>query len=161
MTIRRVGGQLLDDGRTCIACDAPAVAEAFQTTQPGKVEELRAQARAYARLAAEKAAEADALQAEVESARAHAFLCGTCKSRLPSTMRGPWSPVGAWSTGLPMGGRLTDAPGSQAEADICARTLAALNDNPYGYREPRPTPPNVHYRQRRAEEMAGIGESHE
>jgi hypothetical protein len=134
MTLVRLDGQLLDDERSCVACDAPAVAESYQTALPGKVEELRTQARAYARLAEEKAAEADALQAEIDGARPHAYLCGGCKSRLPHQMRGPWSPApgAAWSTGMAMGGRLADAPGSQAEADTIARTLAALNPDPIG-----------------------------
>jgi hypothetical protein len=126
VTLFRLGGQLLDDERSCVACDAPAPAEDFQTTLPGKVEELRAKARAYADLAKRKAAEADALQAEIESAQPHAFLCGAHKAQLPPEMRGPWSPVGAWSVGMPMGGRLSDAPGSQAETDHINRTLATL-----------------------------------
>jgi hypothetical protein len=130
VTLTRLGGQLLDDERACIACDAPAVAEDYQTTEPGRVEELRTQARAFARLAAEKAAEADALEAEVESAQPHAYLCGGCKQRLPAQLRGRWQPVGAWSTGMPMGGRASDKPGSPSEADTIARTLAALNPEP-------------------------------
>jgi hypothetical protein len=43
---------------------------------------------------------------------------------------GPWQPVGAWSVGLPMGGRLSAEPGSQAEAHIIARTLVALEPEP-------------------------------
>jgi hypothetical protein len=128
----RAGGQLVDDERCCIACYAPAPAEPYQTTLPGKVAELRAKARAYARLAEEKAAEADKLQAEIESARPHAYLCGAHKAQLPPEMRGPWGPVGAWSVGLPMGGRLADAPGSQAETEIINRTLATLTPQPIG-----------------------------
>ena len=134
MSLRRLGGQVLDDERSCVACDAPAVAEPYQTTLPGKVAELRTQARAYARLAEEKAAEADALQAQIDAAQPHAYLCGGCKSRLPHQMRGPWSPApgAAWSTGMAMGGRLADAPGSPAEADTIARTLHALTPDPIG-----------------------------
>jgi hypothetical protein len=132
MTLRRAGGQLIDDERTCVACDAPAVAEPFQSALPAKVAELRAKAQAYADLAKRKAAEADALHTEIESAQPHVFLCGGCKARLPHESRGPWSPVGAWSVGLPMGGRCADAPGSQAEAETIARTLAVLTPDPIG-----------------------------
>jgi hypothetical protein len=83
----------------------------------------------------EKTAEADTLEAEIETAQPHAYICGGCKSRLPADMRGPWSPVGAWYLALPMGGRLSVKPGSQAEADTIARTLAAL---PPLYLEPAP-----------------------
>jgi hypothetical protein len=130
VTLTRLGGQLLDDERTCVACETPAVAEDFQTTLPAKVEELRVQARAYARLAAERAAEADALQAEIEAAQPHAYICGAHKALLPPQLRGRWQPVGAWSTGMPMGGRAHDKPGSPSEADTIARTLAALEPEP-------------------------------
>jgi hypothetical protein len=132
MSLRRLGGQVLDDERSCVACDAPAVAEPYQTTLPDKVAELRKAAVTCADLAKRKAAEADALEAEIEAAQPHAFLRGGCKARLPSTMRGPWSPRGAWSVGIPMGGRLADAPGSPAEADTIARTLAVLTPVPEG-----------------------------
>lgn len=132
MTLRRLGGQLLDDERSCVACDAPAVAELYQTTLPGNVDELRRKAHAYAGLAKRYADEADALADEIESAQPHAFLCGPCKARLPAQMRGRWAPVGAWSVGLPMGGRASDAPGSQAETDTISRTLAALTPDPIG-----------------------------
>jgi hypothetical protein len=132
VSLVKAGGQLVDDERSCIACDAPAVAEPYQATLPAKVEELRRQAKAFARLADEKRAEADALQAEIESATPHAFLCGGCKARLPHESRGPWAPTGAWSVGLPMGGRCADAPGSAAEADTISRTLAILNPDTIG-----------------------------
>ena len=126
MTLTCLGGQLLDDERTCVACGTPAPAEPYQTTLPGKVDELRAKAEAYADLARRKVAEADALEAEIEAARPHAYLCGAHKAQLPPEMRGRWSPTGAWSVGLPMGGRANDKPGSQAEADTIAQTLTVL-----------------------------------
>jgi hypothetical protein len=134
MIVRIGGGQLVDDERSCVACDTYAVAEPYQTTLPSKVDDLRAQARAYARLAEEKTAEADALEAEIETAQPHAFICGGCKSRLPKDAVALWQPTGAWYLALPMGGRLSVEAGSQAEADIIARTLAALD--PPHYREP-------------------------
>jgi hypothetical protein len=134
MSLVRVGGQLLDDERSCVACDTFAVVEEFQTTLPGKADELRRKAAAYERLAQEARAEAEALEAEIETAEPHAFLCGGCRSRLPKQAVGPWSPVGAWYLALPMGGRLSVKPGSQAEAEIVARTLATLEIQ--HYREP-------------------------
>jgi hypothetical protein len=136
VTLVRRAGEVLDDERHCVACDTYAVAEQFQTTLPGRVDDLRAQARAFARLAEEKTAEADALEAEIDTAEPHAFLCGGCKAALPRELRGPWSPVGAWSTGMPMGGRLADAPGSRTEAEIVARTRHALEIK--HYYEPAP-----------------------
>jgi hypothetical protein len=136
VTLVRVGGQLLDDERSCVACDAHAVAESYQTVLPGRVDDLRAQARAFARLAEEKAAEADRLEAEIESAQPHAYLCGSCKALLPAQLCGPWSPTGAWSVGLPMGGRLAEPSGSRAEAEIVARTRHVLEIQ--HYHEPEP-----------------------
>jgi hypothetical protein len=155
MSLRGVGGQVLDDERHCIVCAAHAVAEPYQTTLPGKVADLRAQAQAYARLAEEKAAEADALQAEIETAQPHAYICGPHKALLPAHLRGPWSPTGAWSVGLPMGGRLSAEPGSQAEAHAISRTLVpgartdqrpsqrtgpARKEHNHGKRPPAPRP---------------------
>jgi hypothetical protein len=119
MSLVRVGGQVLDDERHCVACPTPAVAEPYQTTLPGRVDELRRKAEAYERLAKEARAEADALSAEIDTAEPHAFLCGGCKARLPAQMRGPWSPK----------------PGSKAESHTISVTLAAL------YPEPTPVGP--------------------
>jgi hypothetical protein len=77
-------------------------------------------------------AEAEAIRVQVESAQPHAYICGGCRSRLPKQAVGSWEPVGAWYLALPMGGRLSIEPGSQAEAEIIARSLAAL------YHEPAP-----------------------
>jgi hypothetical protein len=135
VSLVRVGGQPLDDERSCVACDTFAVAEPYQTTLPGKVDELRRKAEAYERLAKEARAEADALEAAIETAEPHAFLCGGCRSRLPKQAVGPWEPVGAWSVGLPMGGRCAAKPGSKAESHTISVTLAAL------YPEPTPVGP--------------------
>lgn len=88
MIVRIGGGQLVDDERSCVACDTYAVAEPYQTTLPSKVDDLRAQARAYARLAEEKTAEADALEAEIETAQPHA-LSAVGASRVCPRMRSP------------------------------------------------------------------------
>jgi hypothetical protein len=130
VSLIRIGGQLLDDERSCVACDTFAVAEPYQTTLPGKVDELRRKAEAYERLAKEAQAEAEALQADLELATPYPFICGGCRSRLPKQLRAPWSPVGAWSVGLPMGGRCSAKPGSLAESNIISVTLAALYPEP-------------------------------
>jgi hypothetical protein len=131
VSLVRVGGQLLDDERHCVACDSFAVAESYQTTLPGKVDELRRKAEAYERLAKEARAEAEALEAEIETAEPHAYLCGGCRSRLPKQLVGPWQPVGAWYLGgIPQGGRCAAKPGSKAESHTIAVTLAALYPEP-------------------------------
>jgi hypothetical protein len=57
---------------------------------------------------------------------------------------------------VPAGGRLAAEPGSQAEADAIARTLAALEANPSRYREPSVTPVRNADRQRRFSPLAGL-----
>lgn len=157
MTLVRLGGQILDDDRSCVACTALAPAEDHQTTLPGKVDELQRQADLLQREVDALRAKAEAVRAEIDNAKPHAYLCGPCKSRLPGELRGPWSPVGAWYLGgLPMGGRLADKPGSPAEADHIAKARAALDANPPAYREPRPTTPRNVHRARHAA-MAGVG----
>jgi hypothetical protein len=135
MSLVRVGGQLVDDERSCVACDAFAVAEPYQTTLPGEADALEARADELQRQADELRSQADAIRAELELPKPYSYLCGGCRSRLPKQLVGPWAPTGAWYLALPMGGRLSAEPGSQAEADIVARTLAALSPH---YLEPAP-----------------------
>jgi hypothetical protein len=136
MSLVRVGGQLVDDERTCVVpdCGSLAAVEPYQVELPGEADALDARADELQRQADRLRAEAETIRAQIETAQPHAFICGGCKSRLPKVLVGPWSPVGAWYLALPMGGRLSAKPGSQAEADTIARTLAAL-DSPH-YREP-------------------------
>jgi hypothetical protein len=158
MTLVRIGGQLVDDERSCVVpeCSSAAAAEPYQTTLPAKLADLRSQAKAYARLAAAKALEADALEADIDAAEAHAYICGGHRSRLPRDVIGNWSPVPSVIAELPAAGRLDVEPGTPAEADAIAQAMAALDANPPPYREPRPTQPHhAHYRQRRADELAG------
>jgi hypothetical protein len=131
VSLVRAGGQLVDDARTCVVpdCGAHAAAEPYQVELPAKADELRRKAEVYERLAKQARAEAEALGAEIETAQPRAFICGGHRERLPKVLVGPWAPVGAWYLGLPMGGRLSAKPGSQAEADTIARTLAALYAN--------------------------------
>jgi hypothetical protein len=132
MTLARRGGQLVDTERSCIVPDCPAHApvEPYQAELPAKVDELRRKAEAYERLAKEARAEAEAIQAELELAKPYSYLCGAHKALLPPQLRGPWQPVGAWSVGLPMGGRLSAKPGSRAESNTISLTLAALYPEP-------------------------------
>jgi hypothetical protein len=136
VTLVRIGGQLVDDARTCVVpdCGAHAAAEPHQVELPAKADELRRKAEAYERLAKEARAEAEAIRAEIETAQPRVFICGGHRERLPKVLAAPWTPAGAWFLGLPMGGRLSAKPGSKAEADTIARTLAALD--PSHYREP-------------------------
>jgi hypothetical protein len=134
VSLVRIGGQLVDDERTCVVpgCDSHAPVEPYQAELPAKADELHRKAETYERLAKEARAEAEALSAEIETAQPHAFLCGGHKALLPPQLGGRWQPAGAWSVGLPMGGRAADEPGSQGETDTVAMTLAAL------YHEPAP-----------------------
>jgi hypothetical protein len=138
VSLVRVGGQLVDDARTCVVpdCGAHAAAESYQVELPAQADELRRRAEAFERLAKEARAEAEAIGAEIETAQPRAFICGGHRDRLPKVLVGPWAPVGAWYLGLPQGGRLSAEPGSQAEAETIARTVAALDSNPPQYREP-------------------------
>jgi hypothetical protein len=129
VSLVRVGGQLVDDERSCVACDTFAVAEPYQTTLPGDADALDARADELQRQVDRLRAEAEAIRTQVETAEPHAFICGGCKARLPKALVGPWAPVGAWFLGLPQGGRTSAEPGSQAEAVIVARTLAALDSS--------------------------------
>jgi hypothetical protein len=104
LTLVRRGGQLLDDERHCVACPTLAVAEEHQTVLPGKVQDLRAQARAFARLAEEKAAEADALEAKIESAEPHATSRAV---ELPSEK--------SYGDGFPVGGPESPARGERMD----------------------------------------------
>jgi hypothetical protein len=131
VSLVRVGGQLLDDERSCVACDTHAVAEEFQTTLPGEADALDARADKLEAEVDRLRAQAEAIRTELELAEPYSFICGGCRSCLPKQLVGPWAPVGAWYLALPMGGRLSVKPGSQAEADIIARTLAAQH-----YHEP-------------------------
>jgi hypothetical protein len=118
VSLVRIGGQLVDDERTCVVpgCDSRAPVEPYQAELPAKADELHRKAETYERLAKEARAEAEALSAEIETAQPHAFLCGGHKALLPPQL----------------GGRAADEPGSQGETDTVAMTLAAL------YHEPAP-----------------------
>lgn len=77
MSLRRLATGWVDTERSCALpeCGAPAPVEPHQRAWPAQVEDLRNQARAYARLAAAKNLEADALEAEIRGATTPAWLC--------------------------------------------------------------------------------------
>ena len=82
MTLRRTSAGWVDDARSCITCLAPAPAEPHQRELPERAAELRNEAKAYERLAKERRARADAIDAEIKAAVAPAFLCHACRTHL-------------------------------------------------------------------------------
>ena len=80
--IRRTASGWVDTERHCVTCAVPAPATEAQHGWPERVAELRAEATAYARLSKERAAKADALDAEIMAAPTPAFLCAGCRAHL-------------------------------------------------------------------------------